>query len=61
MGGMREGSLDDNLGSPERFRSVGIEGPKMSVSRIPLRWPRRAKARARFTGGGLVLLLVRVV
>lgn len=26
----------------------------MSVSRMPLRWPRRAKARARFTGGRLV-------
>lgn len=26
-----------------------MDGPKMSVSRIPVRWPRRAKERARFT------------
>lgn len=44
-----KGLLDESLGSPERLRRVGIEGPKMSVSRMPLRWPRRAKARARFT------------
>lgn len=31
--------LVDNLGSPERFRRVGIEGPKISVSRIPVRRP----------------------
>lgn len=30
----------------------------MSVSRMPLRWPRRAKARARLTGGRLVAALV---
>lgn len=40
---------EDSRGSPERFRSVGMEGPKMSVSRIPLRRPRRANASARFT------------
>lgn len=34
-----------------------MEGPKISVSRMPLRWPSRAKARARFTGGGSVRLL----
>lgn len=38
----------DNRGSPERFRSVGIEGPKISVSRIPLRSPHLAKAIAKF-------------
>lgn len=42
-------ALVDNRGSPERLSNVGIEGPKMSVSRIPLRSPRRANARARFT------------
>jgi hypothetical protein len=41
--------LGDRRGSPERLRSVGIEGPKMSVSRIPALRPRRAKASARFT------------
>ena len=51
---MRDVLLDESLGSPERLRSVGIEGPKMSVSRMPLRWPRRAKARARLTGERLV-------
>jgi hypothetical protein len=44
--------LSDNRGSPERLRSVGIEGPKMSVSRIPLRRPRRVNARAKFTADG---------
>lgn len=41
--------LGERRGSPERFMRVGIEGPKMSVSRIPLLRPCRAKARARFT------------
>ena len=40
--------LDDNRGSPERSNRVGIEGPKMSVSSIPARYPMRAKARERF-------------
>lgn len=43
--------LSSNRGSPERLRSVGIDGPKISVSRIPVRMPRRAKERARFTVG----------
>ena len=43
-------TLEDKRGSPLRFNRVGIEGPKISVSRMPLRSPRRAKARARFTG-----------
>jgi hypothetical protein len=42
-------SLSSRRGSPDRFRRVGIDGPKMSVSRIPVRIPRRAKERARFT------------
>lgn len=42
-------ALEDNRGSPDRLSSVGIEGPKISVSRIPERSPRRAYARARFT------------
>jgi hypothetical protein len=29
--------LEDNRGSPERLSRVGIEGPKMSVSRMPAR------------------------
>lgn len=33
-----------------KLKSVGIEGPKMSVSRMPVLWPWRAKARARFAG-----------
>jgi hypothetical protein len=41
--------LDDNRGSPERFSSVGMEGPKISVSSTPLRWPCCANARARLT------------
>jgi hypothetical protein len=48
--------LEDNRGSPERFRRVGIEGPKMSVSRMPLRRPRRANANARLTVTSLVLV-----
>jgi hypothetical protein len=32
----------------EREKRVGIEGPKMSVSRMPERRPRRARARERF-------------
>lgn len=30
-----------------RSKSVGMEGPKMSVSRMPARRPRRARARER--------------
>ncbi len=41
--------LEDRRGSPERFKSVGMEGPKISVSKMPLRSPRRANARARLT------------
>lgn len=43
--------LSSNRGSPDRLRSVGIDGPKISVSRIPVRMPRRAKERARLTIG----------
>lgn len=35
-------------GSLDRFNRVGIDGPKISVSRIPVRIPRLAKDRARF-------------
>lgn len=41
--------LAERRGSPERFSNVGIDGPKISVSRIPLRRPCRANARARLT------------
>jgi len=41
--------LEDNRGSPDRFKSVGIEGPNISVSKIPLRSPRLANASARLT------------
>jgi hypothetical protein len=34
-----EDELEDSLGSPDRFSNVGIDGPKMSVSRIPDRSP----------------------
>ena len=37
-----------------RLKRVGIEGPKMSVSRIPVRRPRRASARERLAA--MVLL-----
>lgn len=43
------GLLEERRGSPERLRRVGIDGPKISVSRIPARWPCRLNARARFT------------
>lgn len=36
-------------GSPDKLSRVGIDGPKISVSKIPVLMPRRAKARARFT------------
>lgn len=45
--------LSSRRGSPERFRRVGMEGPKMSVSRIPARIPRRAIAKAIFTVNAL--------
>jgi hypothetical protein len=38
---------------PERLKRVGMDGPKMSVSRMPVRRPRRAKARERFAGRGV--------
>jgi hypothetical protein len=41
--------VEERRGSPERLSRVGIEGPKMSVSRRPVRWPWRARERARFT------------
>lgn len=43
------GLLEERRGSPERLRRVGIEGPKISVSRMPARWPCRLNASARFT------------
>jgi hypothetical protein len=46
--GERDG-LGVNRGSPQRFRRVGIEGPKISVSRMPARRPFWAKLRARLT------------
>ena len=41
--------LSSNRGSPARFSRVGIDGPKISVSKMPVRIPRRANERARFT------------
>ena len=36
--GTKEGSLlGERAGSSDKFKRVGIEGPKISVSRIPLR------------------------
>ncbi len=48
---VKDGShkLEDKRGSPDKFKSVGMEGPKISVSRIPLLRPRRANAKARLT------------
>ena len=34
-----------------RLKRVGMDGPKMSVSRMPVRRPWRAKARERLAGG----------
>lgn len=39
----------ERRGSPDKLSKVGIEGPKMSVSKIPARWPSLAKARVRLT------------
>jgi hypothetical protein len=46
--------LLDKRGSPERLKRVGMEGPKMSVSRIPARSPSLAKASDRLAGRGPV-------
>lgn len=40
--------LLDSLGSPDRSNKVGIDGPKISVSSIPVRNPSLAKASDRF-------------
>lgn len=40
--------LSSSRGSLDRLSSVGIDGPKISVSRIPVRIPRLANERARF-------------
>lgn len=40
--------LVDSLGSPDRSKSVGIDGPKMSVSRIPALKPSLANESDRF-------------
>lgn len=40
--------LFESLGSPDKLNSVGIEGPKMSVSRIPALNPSLANARDKF-------------
>lgn len=49
MGSRGGNKLGERRGSPDKLSKVGIEGPKMSVSRIPARWPSRAKARVRLT------------
>ena len=46
--GERGALLLDNRGSPERSKSVGMEGPNMSASRIPDRRPSRANANDKF-------------
>lgn len=51
---METHSLAERRGSPDRFNSVGIEGPKISASRMPVLWPARANDRARLTA--MVLL-----
>lgn len=47
-------SLSSSRGSSLRSRRDGIEGPKMSVSKMPVRTPRRASDRARLTVHGSV-------
>lgn len=51
-GSAREGfdvhSVSRGSSASSRLKRVGMEGPKMSVSRMPLRRPRRVNARARF-------------
>lgn len=39
--------LGVRFGGELREKRVGTEGPKRSVSRRPVRWPRRVKARER--------------
>ncbi len=56
-----EDVLDDSLGSPERFNKVGIEGPKISVSRIPDLNPFRANARAKLAVYSLQYIKYRVM
>lgn len=51
--------LSSRRGSPERFRRVGMEGPKISVSRIPVLIPRRANDSARLTGKTLLVIVRR--
>lgn len=46
--GTRVFSLSDSRGSPERLNIVGMDGPKMSVSNIPVLKPILAKDRERF-------------
>lgn len=49
-GGVIEGDKrGERRGSPDRLSKVGIEGPKMSVSKMPARWPSLARARVRLT------------
>lgn len=40
--------LFESLGSPVKLNNVGIDGPKMSVSRIPALNPSLANARDKF-------------
>lgn len=42
------GLLSDSLGSPERLKIVGMDGPKMSVSNMPVLKPILAKESERF-------------
>lgn len=49
MGGIEGDKRGERRGSPDKLSKVGIEGPKMSVSKIPARWPSLARARVRLT------------
>lgn len=40
--------LFDSLGSPDKLNNVGIDGPKMSVSKMPALNPSLANASDRF-------------
>lgn len=53
--------LSSSRGSPARLSRVGMEGPKISVSKIPVRIPRRAKDRAKFASPEETRLALQVL
>lgn len=53
--------LSSSRGSPYRSRRLGIDGPNISVSRIPVLMPRRARDNARLTVFNAFLLITDIV